>query len=160
VPAITVCKVEPPNRCHKKDTLVVIIGSIRNPKGFGVMEDKMRTKVLAIIAAGTIGAAAVNAPTKADASCYGCWAGAAIAAGIIGGAIIASNAYGYGYYGGYGPYYGGYYAPAYYGPAPAYGYGYRPYRYYGGYYSRRYYGGPYRAARGYYRPYARAYYRY
>lgn len=88
------------------------------------------------------------------------WGIGGLAAGAIIGSAIASNAYGYGYYGG-GPYYGyGY-------PGPGYGYGYAPayYGYGGPYYARpRYYG--YRAYRpyygpryGYYRAYARPYYR-
>ena len=120
----------------------------------------MRTTLIAAAAVAGV-AANVAVSTRAEARCYGCWAGAAIAAGVIGSAIVANRAYGYGYYGGYGGYYGGYggyggyYAPAYYAPAysyaPAYygyGYGYAP-RYY---YPRRYYG---------YRPYIRrAYVRY
>ena len=55
-----------------------------------------------------IAAAAIATPKPAEARCLGCWVGAGIAAGVIGGAI-ASSAYGYGYpaYGSYG----GYYAP-------------------------------------------------
>ena len=116
-------------------------------------------KTLIAVAAALVGVAAnVTISTEAQARCYGCWAGAAIAAGLIGSAIVANRAYGYGgygYYGGYAPYYSGYYAPAYsYEPA----YSYAPY--YGSYYyPRRYYGyhRPYlrRAYYGYHRPYLR-----
>ena len=127
----------------------------------------MRKVMIAAAAAATL-AANVSLSTKAEARCYGCWAGAAVAAGIIGSAIVANRAYGYGYYGGYAPYYGGYYggyggyyggyAPAYYEPAysysyaPAY-YGYAP-AYYAPryYYPRRAYYGGYRYG---YRPYVR-----
>ena len=103
----------------------------------------MRKITLTIVAAASLVAATVAIPTKAEARCYGCWAGAAVLAGLIGSAIVANRAYGY-----YGP---AYYAPAYYYP-PAY-YGYGPY-----YYRPRIYR-PYRAYyRGYYRPY-RGYYR-
>lgn len=120
----------------------------------------MRKITTMIAAASCIAAASVAAPTKAEARCYGCWAGAAVAAGIIGSAIIANNAYGYGYYGGYAPaygygYYGGY-APAYYSYsyAPTYSYAYAPaysYSYAPAYYAPHYYN-----PRRYYRPY-RAY---
>src|SRR6476620_6959820 len=108
----------------------------------------MRKSLLTVIAAASIAAMAIAMPSKAEARCWGCWAGGAFAVGLIGGAIIANSAYGYGYPGygygygyGYAPYYGGYYAPAYYGYAPSYyyapryygygyGYGYRPYRAY------------------------------
>jgi hypothetical protein len=80
----------------------------------------------------------------------GCWIGAGIATGVIGGAL-ASQAHGYGYpaYGyGYGyPAYG-YGYPAYSYDYPAYSYGYPAYGYapaYYGYAPRRYY------ARRYYR---------
>jgi hypothetical protein len=87
------------------------------------------------------------------------YGGAALAAGLIGGALLASSSYAYGYPAyGYGyPAYGygypgyGYGYPAYgYGYGyryPAYGYGYAPY--YGGY-----------AGYGYARPYYRRYYAY
>src|SRR5438128_1589 len=119
----------------------------------------MKTTVLALATAATIGVTALAAPSPAEARWGGGW-GPAIAGGLIGAAVIgglASSAYaygpGYGYYG--GPYYGGY-APAYYGdaydPYPVGGYtttyysGYAP-AYYG--YRRAvrpafaYYGGPY-----------------
>ena len=75
----------------------------------------MRKWITSISAAFLI-VAAVAMPKPAEARCWGCWAGAGIAAGIIGGAIIASyaNAYGYGAYS-YG--------------YPGYGYGYAPYAY-------------------------------
>ena len=103
----------------------------------------MRKIVTTIVATASIAGAALATPRPAEARCLGCWVGAGIAAGVIGGAI-ASSAYGYGYpaYGyGYSGYASGY---------PAYGYS--PYAYapaygsYGGYYApRRYY------ARRYYR---------
>jgi hypothetical protein len=80
----------------------------------------MRKVMTAIAAAASIATVTVTTPTKVEAGCGGCWIGAGIAAGVIGGAIAASN--GYGYYGGYG------YGPRYYGyadPVPGY---------YGGYY--------------------------
>ena len=131
----------------------------------------MRKTLIAVAALAGV-AANVTVSTKAEARCYGCWAGAAIAAGLIGSAIVANRAYGYGYYGGYGyggygGYYGGY-APAYYAPVYSYApaYSYAP-DYYGSYYyPRRYYGyrRPYlrRAYHGYGRPYLRraAYARY
>jgi hypothetical protein len=84
------------------------------------------------------------------------WGGAAVAAGVLGGALVASSyyspyAYGYPAYG-YGYGYG---YPAYGYPAYGYGYGYAPY--YGGYgygYARPYYR-PYYASY----PYRRAYWR-
>ena len=83
----------------------------------------MRKTITVIAATATIAAAALVTPKPAEARCWGCWAGAGIAAAVIGGAL-ASRAYGYGYgYPAYGYGYG----------APAYGYGY-------GGYSRAYYG--------------------
>ena len=130
----------------------------------------MRKTLSAALVAVSVSAATVAAPSKAQATCWGCWAGAGIFAAVLGGALI-SNAYArnsyygsYGYYGGYGyspySYYGGYgYAPAYYAPRYRY-YGYAPvYRtraYYGGYLPYRAYYGGYYAPR---RAYARAYYR-
>ena len=122
----------------------------------------MRKTLLTAVAAGSVATAMIAAPTKSEARCYGCWAGAAIAAGVIGSAIVANRAYGYGGYGGgygyapayYGGYYGGGYAPAYYGgyyggyaPVVRYRRVIRPaYAYYGGprFYGPRYYGGYYR----------------
>src|SRR5215217_4207282 len=104
----------------------------------------MRKAALAIIAAGAM-TASVSFPKSADAHCWGCWAGAGLAIGMIGGAMAGSG-YGYGYGGGYGYGYG----------YPAYGYAtYRPYYgYRGGYYRRPYYGAPrvahYGARVGYY----------
>ena len=115
----------------------------------------MRRKIMAIIAAAAIAVAAMGTPKPAEARCFGCWAGAGIVAGLIGGAIIASTAYGY------GPYYGyGYYGYPY-GFAPAY-YGYASPYYYGAYYAPRVYWGPhYYGHRYYYGPryYVRHYYR-
>jgi hypothetical protein len=119
----------------------------------------MRKLLMTTVLTFCIAVAGIATPTKAQARCYGCWAGAAVAAGVIGSAIIANRAYSYGYYGGYAPAYYGYgYAPYSYAP---YGYGYTsyaPYRgYYGGYYApRRIY------HRGYYAPrraYVRHHYR-
>jgi hypothetical protein len=95
----------------------------------------MRRTISVIVATACIVAAVIATPKPAEARCWGCWVGAGIAAGVIGGAL-ASRAYGYGN----GPYYGyGYgYAPYSYGPA---------YGYYGSYYAPRRY-------------YARTYYRY
>ena len=56
----------------------------------------MRKTLIAIAALAGV-AANVTVSTKAEARCYGCWAGAAIAAGVIGSAIVANRAYGYGY---------------------------------------------------------------
>ena len=98
----------------------------------------MRKIVTAIVATASIAGAALATPKPAEARCLGCWVGAGIAAGVLGGAI-ASSAYGYGYptYG-----YSGYGYPAY----SYYGSGYPAYGSYGGYYApRRYY------ARRYYR---------
>jgi hypothetical protein len=102
------------------------------PWGGGFLEDApMRKTITAIVATASIAAAALVTPKPAEARCLGCWAGAGIAAAIIGGAI-ASQAYGYGYpaYGyGYGyPGYGYAYAPVYYGYAPRVYYGRRHYR--------------------------------
>ena len=104
----------------------------------------MRKAPLALAAAAVLGLTAVAAPSPAQAYWRGGGWGAALAGGLIAGAVIggiASNAYaygpGYGYYGpGYG-YYGGY-APAYYGGYSGYyGGGYAP-AYYGGYYGGSY----------------------
>ena len=64
----------------------------------------MRKPLMAIAAAASIAVASMAVPTKAEARCYGCWAGAAVAGGVLGSAFIANNPYAYG--GGYG--YGGY----------------------------------------------------
>ena len=121
----------------------------------------MRRALLALTAAGSIAVASVGTTTRAEARCWGCWGGAALAVGVIGGAIAASSAYGYGYGYGYAPAYYGY--PTYASPSPYYGYGYyRPWRGYYGYGYRPYYGGYYVNRRayyggGYYRPW-RGYY--
>jgi hypothetical protein len=118
-----------------------------------ILEDAMRKTITAIVATASIAAAALAAPKPAEARCLGCWVGAGIAAGIIGGAL-ASRAYGYGY-----PAYGygdGYPADSYgYGyPADSYGYGHPAYGYAPYVYTPAYYG---YAPRRYY---ARRYYRY
>ena len=124
----------------------------------------MRRAFLTLLAAGAVVAATVSSPTKAEARCWGCWAGGAFALGVVGGALWANRAYGYygypayyGYYGypysyGYAPYYSyPYYGYRYSYGYPYYGYGHRyPYARYGYYGGHRYYG------RGYYRP-ARVY---
>lgn len=109
----------------------------------------MRKYLLSVVAAGSIAAAVVAYPGRAEARCYGCWIGAGVAVGLLAGAAFAHGygypGYGYGYpaygYGYYRPAYYGYYGPPryYYGPRYAY-YGPR-YRYYGPryYYARRYY---------------------
>jgi hypothetical protein len=97
----------------------------------------MRKTVTAIIATAGVATALIATPKPAEARCIGCWVGAGIAAGIIGGAL-ASRSYGYGYGYGYPAYSYGYGYPAYsYGYGyPAYsGYAYAPRRYY----ARRYY---------------------
>ncbi len=68
----------------------------------------MSKTITAIVATASIAAAALAIPKPAEARCLGCWIGAGIAAGVIGGAL-ASQAYGYGY------------------PAYGYGYGYPAY---------------------------------
>jgi hypothetical protein len=76
-----------------------------------IVEDMpMQKTIMAIITAGTIATAVIATPKPAEARCIGCWVGAGVAAGIIGGAI-ASQGYGYGY------------------PAYGYGYGYPSYGY-------------------------------
>ena len=114
---------------------------------------------LALATAATIGVSALVAPSPAQAWRGGGW-GVAMAAGLVGAAVIggiASSAYaygpGYGYYGGPGyGYYGGY-APAYYGGyAPAYyNYGYAP-AYRSGYYAGPGYRRVIRPAYAYYGP--------
>jgi hypothetical protein len=132
----------------KRYSVTVVIGMMEIMRS---QESVMRKPVMAIIAAAAIATAAISSPKPAEARCWGCWAGVGIAAGLIGGAIIASNAYGYGYGYGYGypASYGYGYAPAYYG-------GYVS-PYYGGYYAPRYYARPYYpryyAPRYYARPY-------
>ena len=104
-----------------------------------VLEDAMSKTITAIVATAGIAAAALATPKPAEARCLGCWIGAAIAAGVIGGALAYGYGYGYPAYGyGYSAYSYGYPAYSYgypaYGYAPAY-YGYAPRRYY----ARRYY---------------------
>ena len=53
----------------------------------------MRKTLIAVAAIASV-AANITASTNAEARCYGCWAGAAIAAGVIGSAIVANRAYG------------------------------------------------------------------
>ncbi len=112
----------------------------------------MRKSITSIVLATAIAAAALSSSNKAEARCYGCWAGAGIAAALIGSAILSNSAYGYGYW---PAYYGGYgYSP--------YAYGYAPPYYARRYYAPRYYyGGPrYYAPNRYvrYAPYYRGYY--
>jgi hypothetical protein len=111
----------------------------------------MRKVVLILVAAASLAFATVATPDRAEARCYGCWAGAGVAVGLIAGAALAGS-YGYGGYGGYGYYgspygYGYGYAPAYYAPRYAYypgaywgpRYRYARYAYWGG---PRYHWGP------------------
>jgi hypothetical protein len=56
----------------------------------------MRKTIMTIAAAASIPAAAIATPKPAEARCLGCWVGAGIATGVVGGAL-ASRAYGYGY---------------------------------------------------------------
>ena len=88
----------------------------------------MRKAITAMVTVVAIATSTMALPKPAVARCWGCWVGAGIAAGLIGGAVIAgaSNAYAYGSI--YGPSYG---YPAY----SEYGYGYAPAYYYGGYYA-------------------------
>ncbi len=73
----------------------------------------MKKVVIAVVAAATVGIAAMLAPAPAEARCIGCAVGAGVAAGLIGGALIAGAANA-------GPPPPAYYAPppAYYGPGP------------------------------------------
>ena len=116
----------------------------------------MRKTLMAVVAAACTTAASISVPTEAQARCRGCWVGAGIAAGAIGGALLARGAYGYGYGGyGYGYNYGYSYAPAYYGGygyAPAYGYAPYARRYYGYAPAYPYAYAPYRYARYAYGP--------
>lgn len=115
----------------------------------------MRKALLTLTAVASIVTATISMPTKAQAYCHGCWVGGAVAAGLVGGAILANRAYAYGYYG-YPRYYGyyepTYYAPYYYSYPRTYRYSYAPAYYYGSYYPRYRYRYAYRT--GYYnRPY-------
>lgn len=79
----------------------------------------MQKTLIALAAAATVAGAAISAPSQANATCWGCYVGAGVVAGLVGGALIGSaGAQPYGAYYGYGPSY--YYAPApvYYGPGP------------------------------------------
>jgi hypothetical protein len=112
------------------------------------MEIFMRKTLMVVLAAGSIGAATVASSTRAEATCWGCWVGAGVVAGVIAGTAIANSAPYYGYGGYYGAPYA-YQRPAYFGPA-YYGY-YRPYRPYYGYSGYAY------APRRYYAPRAYGY---
>lgn len=68
----------------------------------------MKKILTAVVAASVIGLAAISAPAPAEARCVGCAVGAGVAAGLIGGALIAGAANA-------AP------PPAYYAPAPVYG---------------------------------------
>jgi hypothetical protein len=70
------------------------------------VEEKMRRAFLTLLAAGAVVAATVSSPTKAEARCWGCWAGGAFALGVVGGALWANRAYGYYGYPAYYGYYG------------------------------------------------------
>jgi len=101
----------------------------RNPGG--VRRRKMRKTFLAMAAGTALMAATVSVPTQAKADCVGCWVAGGVAAGLVGGALLARP---YGYYPyGYAPY--GAYT---YGYGYGYPYAYAGYPYYGGY---GYYGG-------------------
>ena len=70
---------------------------LRDPKGW----ESVMTKILVTLVVGTtLATGAVAIPTsQANAACFGCYVGAGIAAGLIGGALIAgatAPAYGYG----------------------------------------------------------------
>ena len=114
----------------------------------------MKKAILALATVATIAVTALATPSPAQAGWRGGgWGGGwgpGLAGGLIAGAVIggiASNAYAYDPwygYGGPGYGYGGGYAPAYYGGGyqAGYGYGYAP-AYYGGYttrYAPAYYG--------------------
>src|SRR5262245_63410963 len=93
-----------------------------------IMEDMpMHKTITAVVAVASIATAVIATPKPAEARCIGCWVGAGIAAGIIGGAIASSAYGGYGYggygYGGVGVGFGTSYGHAY---APAFSYGYMP----------------------------------
>jgi hypothetical protein len=76
-------------------------------------ETHMKRTALVLATVAVLGAAAVTAPSSAEARGIGPGLAFGLAAGAIGAGIAASTyPYGYGYY---GP---RYYGPAYYGPAP------------------------------------------
>jgi hypothetical protein len=83
-----------------------------------LVEEAMKTTLIALAAAATVAGAAITAPSPANATCWGCYVGGGVIAGLVGGALIAGAAQPYGAYYGYGPSH--YYAPApaYYGPGP------------------------------------------
>ena len=70
----------------------------------------MNKALTAVVAASVLGFAAFVAPAPAEARCVGCAVGAGVAAGLIGGALIAGAA------ANAAPP-----PPAYYAPAPVYG---------------------------------------
>ncbi len=80
----------------------------------------MRKSITAVLLATCI-AVTVAAPKPAEARCVGCWVGAGVAAGLIGGALLADATSAY-----YGPYSGW---PGTYGWASYYGFGFPPYAY-------------------------------
>jgi hypothetical protein len=99
-----------------------------------IAEDIAMTRTItAVAAAALVGATALATPKPAEARCWGCYAGAGVALGVVGGALLAANSYYYprSYYYGYPGYsypaYSGLYAA--YSGYPAYGYGYAPYPY-------------------------------
>jgi hypothetical protein len=78
----------------------------------------MRKTLIALVAVATIGGPAVTAPSKANATCWGCDGAPGTPQGPTGAPIAGGASYPYGAYYGYGPSY--YYAPAakYFGPGP------------------------------------------
>jgi hypothetical protein len=91
----------------------------------------MRRSMTAIVAAAAMTAAVIAQPKPAEARCWGCWVGPGVAAGLIGGAVIAGWSHAYTYGSIYGPYFA-------YPPYSEYGYGYAPY----GYFAPVYYAPP------------------
>ncbi len=70
----------------------------------------MRKTIAVMAAASALAIATVSTPQPAQARCIGCAIGAGVAAGVIGGALIAGASRPYGY--GYNPYPAyGYYSP-------------------------------------------------
>jgi hypothetical protein len=92
----------------------------------------MRKSIAAIVTAAAIAAAVIAQPKPAEARCWGCWVNGGVAAGLVGGAVIAGWSHAYTYGSIYGPYFAyppyseygyapyGYFAPAYYVPPPYY----------------------------------------